>query len=209
MISLTYTPLFLLQLLSFVATAPSPFVLHGHQRGRPRPRCTAYDAFWPDQETWDQFNDTISGHLIASRPSAASCHDPTYNDIQCKKVTANWIDSAWRTSQVEAYSAILWEVGNGQCFPDTPRQQVCEQGLVAHMTVNTSKVEDIQASIRFADVNNLCLTIKNTGHDHLGRSSGTGSFAIWTHNLKGRTWHDSFIPKNAPEVSHGIPAVTL
>ena len=209
MISLTYTPLFLLQLLSFVAAVPSTFVLHGHQRVRPRPRCTAYDACWPDQETWDQFNDTISGHLIASRPSAASCHDPTYDDFQCKEVIANWTDSAWRTSQVGAYSAIVWEVGNGQCFPDTPRQQLCEQGLVAHVTVNTSRVEDIQASIRFADVNNLYLTIKNTGHDHLGRSSGAGSFAIWTHNLKGRTWHDSFIPTNAPEASHGIPAVTL
>jgi len=77
------------------------------------------------------------------------------------------------------------------------------------MTVNTSRVEDIQASIRFADANDLYLTIKNTGHDHLGRSSGSGSFAIWTHNLKGRAWHDSFVPTNAPSSLHAIPAVTL
>jgi len=209
MISPTYTPLFLLQLLSFVIAVPSPFGLHGLQKARLRPRCTAYDACWPGQETWSRFNNTVSGHLIASRPSAASCHDPTYDTLQCKEATANWTNSAWRTSQVGAYSAILWEVGNGQCFPDNPQEQLCEQGLVAHMTVNASRVEDIQASIRFAETNDLYLTIKNTGHDHLGRSSGAGGFAIWTHNLKGRVWHDSFVPTNTPEASHGIPAVTL
>lgn len=204
-----HTPLLLLQLLSFVTAAPSTFGLHGHSNERWGPRCTAYDACWPDQETWDRFNDTVSGHLIASRPSAAACHDPTYDNLQCKEATANWTDSAWRTSQVGAYSAILWEVGNGQCFPDNPREQLCEQGLVAQMTVNASRVEDIQASIRFADMHNLYLTIKNTGHDHLGRSSGAGSFAIWTHNLKGRAWHESLVPANAPKTYPGIPAVTL
>jgi hypothetical protein len=45
--------------------------------------------------------------------------------------------------------------------------------------------------------------------DSLGRSSGEGSFAIWTHNLKGREWLKSFIPENAPSHSVGVPAVTL
>lgn len=43
----------------------------------------------------------------------------------------------------------------------------------------------------------------------LGRSSGEGSFSIWTHNLKGREWHDSFKAKGAPSDSVGVPAVTL
>lgn len=77
------------------------------------------------------------------------------------------------------------------------------------MSVNASSVEDIQAAICFAEEHDLYLTIKNTGHDHLGRSSGDGSFAIWTHNMKGRDWHDTFIPANAPEHVQGIPAVTL
>ena len=66
--------------------------------------------------------------------------------------------------------------------------------------------------------------IKNTGHDQsvakiivesstdpdsLGRSSGEDAFVIWTHNIKGRKWHDSFVPKNAPRNSAGIPAATL
>ena len=43
----------------------------------------------------------------------------------------------------------------------------------------------------------------------LGRSSGKGSFSIWTHNMKGKEWHKSFIPHGAPDDTEGIPAVTL
>jgi hypothetical protein len=201
MFSPTYAPLLLLQCLPYIAATPSSFRTHRLGKARSQQRCTAYDSCWPAQETWDRFNDTVSGHLIASRPSAAFCHDPIYDRSRCEEATTNWTDSAWRTSQTGAYSAILWEVGSGQCFPGTPREQLCEQGLVAYMSVNAGGAEDIQDSIRFAQKNNLYLTIKNTGHDHLGRSSGGGSFAIWTHNLKGRAWHDSFVPTNAPESS--------
>lgn len=43
----------------------------------------------------------------------------------------------------------------------------------------------------------------------LGRSSGKGSFSIWTHNLKGIDWHDSFVPEGADPEASGIPAVTI
>lgn len=174
-----------------------------------RKRCTANDTCWPDSNAWANFNNSISGRLIASRPSAAVCHEPSYDVELCDEATSNWTNSDWRTDQVGAYSAILWELGNGLCFPDSPRVQLCDQGLVAPMSVNASGVEDMQAAILFADKHDLHLTIKNTGHDHLGRSSGDGSFAIWTHNMKGRVWHEAFVPSNAPGHVQGIPAVTL
>lgn len=43
----------------------------------------------------------------------------------------------------------------------------------------------------------------------LGRSSGQGAFSIWTHNLKGRQWADSYVVQGAPVGTKGIPAVTL
>lgn len=43
----------------------------------------------------------------------------------------------------------------------------------------------------------------------LGRSSGKGAFSIWTHNMKGIEWHDSFVPRGAPAEAGGVPAVTL
>jgi hypothetical protein len=42
----------------------------------------------------------------------------------------------------------------------------------------------------------------------LGRSSGKGAFSIWTHNMKGIEWHDSFVPLGAPDTD-SVPAVTL
>lgn len=43
----------------------------------------------------------------------------------------------------------------------------------------------------------------------LGRSSGKGSFSIWTHDLKGKKWQPSFVAKDAPEGTPGVNAVTL
>jgi hypothetical protein len=81
--------------------------------------------------------------------------------------------------------------------------------LVAHYTVNASTVELAQQAVRWAARNDLYLTVKNTGHDHLGRSSGKGSIAIWTHYMKGRKWHDAFVPHGGQEGVKGVPAVTL
>lgn len=70
-------------------------------------------------------------------------------------------------------------------------------------------IQDIQAGVNFARKWGLYLVIKNTGHDHLGRSSGKDSFSIWTHQLKGQEWHKDFIIKGAPDGLHGVSAVTL
>ena len=175
----------------------------------PRKRCTAHEACWPSAAEWNAFNTSVNGRLIASRPTAAVCHDPTYNAELCDEVKANWTSGGWRADQVGGYSAIVWELGDEICLPHTTQQKRCQQGLVAPMTLDAWSVEDIQAGIRFASKHALYLTIKNTGHDHLGRSSGHGSFAIWTHNMKGRDWHDSFVPENAPADVAGRSAVTL
>ena len=40
------------------------------------------------------------------------------------------------------------------------------------------------AGVNFVRDKNIRLTIKNTGHDILGRSTGQGLLALWTHHLK-------------------------
>ncbi|KAF7588253.1 hypothetical protein BBP40_005975 [Aspergillus hancockii] len=179
-------------------------------QGQSRRRCAYGDDCWPDTQTWNDFNATIGGKLIRSVPSAAVCHIERYDAEQCAVAKESWLDSFWRTNQTGAYSAIVWEMGKtGQCFINTPVGALCDQGLVPHFSVRAERVEDIQASVKFASEKDLLLVTKNTGHDHLGRSSGRGAFSIWTHNLKGIEWHDSFVPQAAPADAHGIPAVTL
>lgn len=188
--------------LSFLAALPLATALESS-------RCTAYEPCWPSPKEWSRFNASIDGRLLASRPPAAVCHGPDYDAALCAEARKNWASSDWRTAQPGAYSAILWELGPDQCFINSTIDAPCGQGLVAEYTVNASSVEDIQKAVRWAAKKNLALTVKNTGHDHLGRSSGRGAFAIWTHHLKGRTWRDNFRPTGAPKSVRGVPAVTL
>ncbi len=51
-------------------------------------------------------------------------------------------------------------------------------------SVNATVAADIAAAIKFADRRNIRLVIRNTGHDYMGRSTGAGGLAIWTHHLK-------------------------
>lgn len=180
-----------------------PFV-NGHKH-----RCTAQDACWPTVDEWNDFNSSVNGRLLSSRPTAHVCHGIEYNNALCEIAKAKWASSDWRVAQPGGYSAILWELGQDQCFIDSAVSDPCQQGLVADYTVNASSIDDIRKAVRWASKKNLLFTVKNTGHDHLGRSSGKAAFAIWTHHLKGRTWHDSFVPRGARKNEVGVPAVTL
>lgn len=58
-------------------------------------------------------------------------------------------------------------------------------GNYVQYAVNVSSPADIAATIRFSEQRNIRLVIRNTGHDYVGRSTGAGALAIWTHHLKG------------------------
>lgn len=62
--------------------------------------------------------------------------------------------------------------------------------------VNATTPEHVQTTVRFAVKNNIRLNIKNTGHNHLGRSTAYGSLSIYTRNFQGIQWHDDFKPQN-------------
>lgn len=73
---------------------------------------------------------------------------------------------------------------NNSCSPFLGASGSCEAGNLASYAIDVRKPGDAIAGVNFARANNIRLTIKNTGHDFLGRSSGAGSLALWTHNLK-------------------------
>lgn len=50
--------------------------------------------------------------------------------------------------------------------------------------MDASGPSDIQRTVEFTASKNIRLVIRNTGHDYLGRSTGAGSLAVWTHHLK-------------------------
>lgn len=73
---------------------------------------------------------------------------------------------------------------NQSCDPFQPRERSCELGNYVRYAVDASGPVNIQRTIAFAASKNTRLVIRNTGHDYLGRSTGAGSLAVWTHHLK-------------------------
>jgi FAD/FMN-containing dehydrogenase len=81
---------------------------------------------------------------------------------------------------------------NNSCSPFSGPGGTCTLGNIAAYAINVNNAQDVAAGLRFSQANNIRLTIKNTGHDFLGRSAGAGSLALWTHNLKEVTYIDHY-----------------
>ncbi|KAG8928898.1 hypothetical protein FRC02_006237 [Tulasnella sp. 418] len=172
--------------------------------------CKYGESCWPTTTTWQKFNASVDGRLVAVLPPAAPCHEPRYDESTCATARSNWNDSFWRADQAGAYQTPYWERGlKGTCFIGTPVDQKCDQGLVPVLAVSASNADHVQKAVRFAKRHKLSVVVKNTGHDYLGRSTGAGSFMIWTHNLKGIGFSDAFIPSGAPGNYTAAPALTV
>ncbi|KAF9922587.1 hypothetical protein BGZ67_010378, partial [Mortierella alpina] len=76
-------------------------------------------------------------------------------------------------------------------------------------TVNATTTEQVQDTIKFAEKFNLRLVIKNTGHDLLGRSSGSSSLSLWVLYGKSIQFNDNFIPEGATKETRGSRVIIL
>lgn len=105
-------------------------------------RCAYGDPCWPSESVWQSFNSSISGNLIRSVPSAAVCHDERYDAKLCGIAKDNWANSTWRTSRPGSYAATAWELGDGQCFINSPKEAPCDQGLgkIVYRSVEIDRV---------------------------------------------------------------------
>ncbi|QSZ36175.1 hypothetical protein DSL72_007300 [Monilinia vaccinii-corymbosi] len=143
------------------------------------------DHSWPSATEWNSLNHTVDGRLIATVPIGSPCHDPHYNPTECAYVKANLDNPSLHyntsSSVLTPYFAIL---GNQSCNPYSPQSSPCFMGNYVSYAVNVSKSEDVIAAIKFAKTHNIRFVIRNTGHDYLGKSTGAGALAVWTHHLK-------------------------
>ncbi|OJD34048.1 fad binding domain protein [Diplodia corticola] len=143
-------------------------------------KCIPGDACWPAAEAWAELNTTVSGKLIANKPLAHVCHDPDYDEAACTELKSEWV---WPLVFQDAPTAMMDPVWQN-CTPYTPREQPCELGQDAVYSINVTSASDMAAGVKFAAANNIRLVVRNTGHDFLGKSTGTGSLSLWTHNMR-------------------------
>jgi hypothetical protein len=73
---------------------------------------------------------------------------------------------------------------NDTCLPTTNPSASCTQGYLSDYAIVATKEKHIAAGVKFARKNNIRLTIRNTGHDFMGRSSAYGGLTINTHRFK-------------------------
>ncbi|KAK6082372.1 FAD-linked oxidoreductase-like protein 9 [Seiridium cupressi] len=151
-------------------------------------RCIPGDKCWPEVKEWSTLNSTVKGRLTATTPLASVCHDPTYNAVECDNLKQVWTLPETHQFSPAEFDAPYFQ--NGSCDPFGPRTTPCTLGNYASYSIEVTEADDVAAAFDFARKRNIRLTIKNTGHDFLGKSAGKGSLELWTHNLKDA----SFIP---------------
>ncbi|CAF3195138.1 unnamed protein product [Rotaria sp. Silwood2] len=147
------------------------------------------------------FNESIDGRLVVPEPSAAVCDERTYNAMGCSIAKAQWSNAAWRSDQVGAMQMHNWENSSCSIFVNS---STCNQGSVSVLAVDAMSPEHVQATVRFAAMNNLRLVIKSTGHDILGRSTAAGSLLLWLHHMRNMTLIEQYSSCGLNNVSNAI-----
>jgi len=70
-----------------VATAVLALVVHAAAKTC---HCLPEDPCWPSDSDWEVLNGQVNGRLVKVVPIGAVCHDPTYDEVACEELKANW-----------------------------------------------------------------------------------------------------------------------
>jgi hypothetical protein len=79
---------------------------------------------------------------------------------------------------------------------------------VSRYYVDAKEVEDVVAAFEFSRKMGVKLSIKNSGHHYLGRSSLKESLGLWRHNLKSLSRNPAFIPDGCSSNVEAVDAIT-
>ena len=148
-------------------------------------RCFPGDACWPNLDEWRRLNDTLGGKLTKTVPIGSVCHDSAfgaYDGPKCEALRSAWLRTS--THDQTSSSPMMPFFANMSCDPFTAPGDQCVLGTHVQYAVNATTADDYQKTLNFAHQKNIRLVIRNTGHDYLGKSTGAGGLALWTHHNK-------------------------
>ncbi|KAJ7720629.1 FAD-binding domain-containing protein [Mycena metata] len=163
-------------------------------------------------------NATLGGRIGVTRPISEPCYDDS-TSVACKYVQENYVNSTFRDDVYGATMYPVWET----CFatdrgcvlnyqdPTDPTPwttQKCELGSLSSAYLAVESTEDVQHAFAFAKATGTLLSIKNTGHDFIGRSVLKNSLALWTHNLNNISYNAAFVPEGG-QADVNYTAITL
>lgn len=167
------------------------------------------DAEWPSEKAWSELNETVHGRLVATIPIGAPCYRNTYNvvtkqydldtfdEAACAKVRTAWLDPALHEQSSSSAMATYFAKDACNPFAATDNSR-CGIGGYVQYAIDIFDDEDVRAGLAFAKKHNIRLVVRNTGHEYvslacrrslltvssfLGKSTGFGALAVWTHHL--------------------------
>ncbi|KIJ49487.1 hypothetical protein M422DRAFT_160609 [Sphaerobolus stellatus SS14] len=149
------------------------------------------DPTWPSNSTWSAFNASVDGRLIRTVPIGSPCHNPTFNAEKCEYIRDHWRETALHLSSSSSVMAPFF--ANRSCDPFTAPDDQCVIGSYVQYSVNVSVPAHVSNTLAFAKKHNIRFVVRNTGHDYLGRSTGTGGLAVWLHYVQDIEWIDRFV----------------
>ena len=146
-------------------------------------RCFPGEKCWPNPEDWQSFNATINGRLVDTVPIGSVCHGSTFNPALCETTRAEYNNPDLHIQSSSSVMAPFW--ANQSCDVFSGRDDQCVKGTYIQYAVRVEEVSDVVKTIAFAKSKNIRLVVRNTGHDYLGKSTGSGALGLWMHHLKG------------------------
>ncbi|RPA75167.1 FAD binding domain protein [Ascobolus immersus RN42] len=151
------------------------------------------DPEWPSVETWNKLNETVGGRLIKTVALSDICYESasTYDAGKCEDIKNGWAFTEIHARDPGSFNSPILQNGTDPFQTERPSSL----GNLPAYTIDVRTWKDAAAGIKFAKENKVRLTIKNTGHDLLGKSAGAGSLSLWTHKLKTLTAEDYESPR--------------
>ncbi|KAF7681238.1 fad fmn-containing isoamyl alcohol oxidase-like protein [Alternaria burnsii] len=169
--------------------ADNPDLAFGEAIGGSIPSCKNYPGYggWPSSTQWSTLNVSLGGTLLKGIPPAAACYQGEYkNATKCANVKRRQSDALF-FKEDPLIPFLSWTLDNPCPVPASsaaPPQSECKLLSFPAYVVNVTTTKDVQMAVNFARNNNIRLTIKNTGHDFLGRNTGGGALQVWMHRMK-------------------------
>lgn len=163
-------------------------------------KSTSHDASWPSTSDWSSLNKTIGGFLLRTVPKASSCYagNPFGSTVSCATVNDKWTNSTWHSQQPESIDYQVY--ANNTCLPNKGTgysvEKGCSAGGFPTYIVNATDSNHVAYAMKWASDRNIRITVKGTGHDLNGRSSGAYSLLIWTHYLNAMERNTAWTPAN-------------
>jgi hypothetical protein len=126
---------------------------------------------WPSPTAWSKLNSTLGGRLLAALPPAVVCDKSReqYSAEQCANVNENWWNATFHVNDPVSVQWPNWQ--EDACLPSAAYNgsNACQIDVFAKYTVNASEAQHVVLALKFAKAYNLRVSVKNTGHDWLGR----------------------------------------